>query len=114
VQFDQSGIALIASPFFAIFRDVARLYMSQHSIGLDDDEPLVVSPRRTCLILGIGTTKLYELLNSGELDSYCEGKARRITMSSIRRRIDRLIAENRMGPVPGTAKQNADSRPSVG
>ena len=30
-------------------------------------EPLAVSPRQACLLLGIGNTRLYELLGAGEL-----------------------------------------------
>ena len=55
-------------------------------------EPLAVTPRQACLLLRIGNTHLYELLGAGELDSYKDGRARRITMDSIRRRIARLLA----------------------
>ena len=30
-------------------------------------EPLAVSPRQACLLLGIGNTRLYQLLGAGEL-----------------------------------------------
>lgn len=53
-------------------------------------EPLVVSPRQACVLLGIGNTRLYQLIASGDLVSYCEGRARRITMASIRARVARL------------------------
>src|SRR6516225_3984719 len=55
-------------------------------------EPLAVSPRHACLLLGIGTTRLYQLIGNGELESYRDGRARRITMQSIRRRVERLLA----------------------
>ena len=55
-------------------------------------EPLAVAPRHACILLGIGNTRLYELIGNGELESYLEGRARRITMQSIRRRIARLLA----------------------
>jgi hypothetical protein len=54
-------------------------------------EPLAVSPRETRQLLSIGNTRLYELLNAGELESYQEGRSRRITMRSIRARIERLL-----------------------
>jgi hypothetical protein len=54
-------------------------------------EPLAVSPRETRQLLRIGNTRLYELLNGGELESYQEGRSRRITMRSIRARIERLL-----------------------
>jgi excisionase family DNA binding protein len=55
-------------------------------------EPLVVSPRQACLLLGIGNTRLYQLIGNGELETYRDGRARRITMQSIRDRLARLIA----------------------
>ena len=55
-------------------------------------EPLAVSPRQACLLLGVGNTRLYQLIGSGELQSYLDGRARRITMESIRRRVARLLA----------------------
>jgi excisionase family DNA binding protein len=60
--------------------------------GGSDLEPLSVSPRHACMLLGIGNTRLYELIGAGELESYHEGRARRITMRSIRERITRLTA----------------------
>jgi excisionase family DNA binding protein len=57
-----------------------------------DLEPLAVSPRQACILLGVGVTRLYQLLRNDELESYQEGRARRITMRSIHRRITRLLA----------------------
>jgi hypothetical protein len=71
--------------------------------GRSDDkdrliEPLAVSPRQACLLLGIGTTRLYELIRDlyelirdRDLVAYHEGRARRITMESIRARVARLV-----------------------
>lgn len=56
-------------------------------------EPLAVTPRQACILLGIGTTRLYELIGKRELESYLDGRARRITLESIRRRVARLLAE---------------------
>jgi excisionase family DNA binding protein len=55
-------------------------------------EPLAVSPRQACLLLGIGNTRLYELIRDRELVTYHEGRARRITMASIHARVARLIS----------------------
>ena len=67
--------------------------------AIDDDDALAerfgsVSPRRACALLGVGNTKLYELMNSGELETYHEGKLRKITLRSIAARRRRLLAEN--------------------
>jgi excisionase family DNA binding protein len=58
-----------------------------------DLEPLAVTPREACRLLSIGNTRLYELIAAKEIESYQEGRARRITMSSIRARIARLVAD---------------------
>ena len=55
-------------------------------------EPLVVSPRQACRLLSIGNTRLYGLIGAGELESYLDGRSRRITMVSIRRRLARLLS----------------------
>jgi excisionase family DNA binding protein len=54
--------------------------------------PLAVSPRKACVLLDCGNTHLYKLLGNGELESYLDGRARRITMDSIHRRVTRLLA----------------------
>lgn len=57
-------------------------------------EPLVVSPRDACRLLAVGNSYLYRLLNDGELDSYLDGRVRRITVASIERYVQRRLAES--------------------
>jgi excisionase family DNA binding protein len=57
-------------------------------------EPLSVSPRQARLLLGVGNTRLYQLIRDGELSTYHEGRARRITLESIRARVSRLAGEH--------------------
>jgi hypothetical protein len=57
-----------------------------------DLEPLVVTPRQARILLGVGNTRLYQLIGNGDLESYLDGRVRRITMHSIRRRVARLLA----------------------
>jgi hypothetical protein len=59
------------------------------------DEALVVSPRRAKKMLDCGHTKLYEMLDAGELESFKDGKSRKITVASIRARVDRKLAASR-------------------
>lgn len=54
-------------------------------------EPLGIAPHLAKEVIGCGTTKLYELLNDGELSSYMVGRSRRITTESIRAYVDRQI-----------------------
>jgi hypothetical protein len=65
--------------------------MSVQSTGLGHDERLVTSPRRAAALLDCGVTRVYELINSGELESYLDGASRKITIRSIRARIERLL-----------------------
>jgi hypothetical protein len=57
-------------------------------------EPLVVKPRVAWKLLSCGNTKGYELLQSGELDSFLDGGSRKITMASIRRYIERRLQQD--------------------
>jgi excisionase family DNA binding protein len=62
-----------------------------------DFEPLAVSPQQACLLLNVGNTRLYELIRGGELVTYHEGRARRITIASIRARVERLAGDTGNG-----------------
>jgi hypothetical protein len=62
---------------------------------LNNAERLVVSPRHARRLLDTGNTRLYELLAAGELDSFLEGRSRKITVESIHRFIDRRLAHER-------------------
>jgi excisionase family DNA binding protein len=70
-----------------------RSEITGRATGAEALEPLAVSPRQACLLLSIGTTRLYELIEARELEAYYEGRARRITMRSIRERVTRLAAK---------------------
>jgi excisionase family DNA binding protein len=58
-------------------------------------EVLAVTPRIAKRMLGCGTTRLYDLLNRGELESYRDGKARRIIVASLRDYVSRRLAAER-------------------
>jgi hypothetical protein len=61
--------------------------------GTDSDGPLVVSPSKAMRMLDCGRTYLYELLSAGELESFLDGKSRKITVASIRARVERKLKE---------------------
>jgi excisionase family DNA binding protein len=46
-------------------------------------------------LLNCGRTRLYELLAAGELDSYIDGRARKIIVASIHRHIERGLAASK-------------------
>lgn len=57
------------------------------------DTPLVVSPNQAMKALMVSRATLYGLINAGELDSYTEGRSRRITIESINAYVRRRLAE---------------------
>ena len=69
--------------------------MPVNSTKISDDQPLVVSPARAKAMLDCGTTRLYELIAAGELDSFKDGKSRKITVASIKARVVRMLAASR-------------------
>jgi excisionase family DNA binding protein len=62
--------------------------------SVEDDEPLVVRPKVACRLLSVGETRLYELIANGELESFKDGGARRITMASIKARVARKLEQS--------------------
>jgi hypothetical protein len=57
--------------------------------------PLVVRPKCARRMLNCGQTRLYELIAAGELESFLDGRSRKITVESIYRYIHRRIEESR-------------------
>ena len=57
-----------------------------------NDQRIVVSPRRACHMLDCGTTRLYQLLAAGELESFLDGRSRKITVASIRRYVEHRLS----------------------
>jgi excisionase family DNA binding protein len=59
----------------------------------DNGAQLVASPNQAMQKLLVSRETLYRLLNSGELESYTEGRARRITVRSINAYVERRLAD---------------------
>jgi excisionase family DNA binding protein len=60
----------------------------------EDNAPvaLVVRPKVAWEMLGCGNTRGYELLAAGELESYKDGRSRKITVASIKALVARRLA----------------------
>lgn len=58
-------------------------------------DPLTVRPKDAFAAIGVGVTKGYELIGSGELDVIKIGRATRITVASINAMVARRMAEQR-------------------
>ena len=57
-------------------------------------EPICVKVNDAARMIGVGRTKLYELISSGELETIKIGKATRITTASLHRLVERHRALN--------------------
>jgi hypothetical protein len=66
--------------------------MSIQNNKLGDPERLVVSPRRARQMLDCGNTRLYELIKNNELESFLDGRSRKIVVASIRAYVARKLA----------------------
>jgi excisionase family DNA binding protein len=74
--------------------------MSQLSTGLSPDEqptqthtaPLAVAPREAARLLSVCVSKVYRLMQTGELEGFHSGKSRRVTTRSIESYVERQIA----------------------
>jgi excisionase family DNA binding protein len=53
--------------------------------AVDIPRPLWVRPKEACRLTGLGMTRVYELLNSGDLQSRKLGRARLVSVASIER-----------------------------
>jgi excisionase family DNA binding protein len=59
----------------------------------DPSAPIVATPNQAIQRLQISRATLYELINNGDLESYTEGRSRRILVQSMDRYIQRRLAE---------------------
>jgi len=60
--------------------------------GNQSVEPLCVRVNDAARMIGIGRTKLYELISSGELETVKIGKATRVTTASLYKLVERRRA----------------------
>jgi hypothetical protein len=73
--------------------------MSIESCGRSKWEgALVVKPKTAWEMLSCSNAHGYHLLNSGELESFHDGRSRKITVASIKALIERKLAESRANP----------------
>ena len=68
-----------------------------------DVEPLVVRPNEAMKLLNCSREFLWGLIATGEVDSFRDGAARKITMASIHRRIERKLRESQQQRAAVTA-----------
>jgi hypothetical protein len=66
----------------------------QLSYDAHRSEPFLVKPKVAWKMLACGNTRGYELLAAGELESFLDGRSRKITVASIRRYIERHLGKS--------------------
>jgi hypothetical protein len=69
--------------------------MADRRAEVNDLDPLVVKPKVAWKMLSCSNTQGYELLAAGELESYKEGRSRKITVASIKALVARRLAGGR-------------------
>ena len=62
--------------------------------GQQSVEPICVRVNDAARMIGVGRTKLYELISSGELETIKLGKATRVTTASLHKLVERHRALN--------------------
>ncbi len=62
------------------------------------DETFAVPVKKAAPSIGVGMTRLYELIKSGEIDSYRDGKARKVVVASLKAYVERQIAAEAIKP----------------
>ncbi len=71
-------------------------------------EPLLVRPREAWRMLGCGNTFGYGLINAGELESFLDGTARKITVDLIKCYIERKLAGSAKGETAQQRRRRSD------
>jgi hypothetical protein len=72
--------------------------VSIYSTGIGELGPLVVKPKVAWKLLACSNTRGYELIAAGELESFRDGRSRKIVVASIHRLIARRLAAERAAP----------------
>jgi hypothetical protein len=75
--------------------------------------PLVVKPKIAWRMLACSNTRGYALLNSGELESFLDGRSRKITVESIRQYIARRITPGITPSRGRRRRQDHDAREAI-
>jgi excisionase family DNA binding protein len=64
-----------------------------HANDVGELRPIVATVNETMAVLKIGREKIYQLLKSGELESYRDGSSRKILWKSIDSYVERRLKE---------------------
>jgi hypothetical protein len=73
-------------------------------------EPLAVSPKKARALIDVGTTRLYHLIGTGEVESFRDGKSRKIIFAPLKAYIARQIAAEAAKPRIGWTDRATEAR----
>jgi hypothetical protein len=76
----------------------------------DQTEILVLPAKKAAPSIGVGMTRLYELINAGEIESYTDGKARKVVVASLKAYVERQIAAQASKPRVGWTDRATEVR----
>jgi hypothetical protein len=76
-----------------------------------DLEPLVVKPKVAWKMLACSNTRGYELLAAGQLDSFLDGRSRKITVESIQRYVAQRLVSSQGTPAQSQSPRRKRGRP---
>jgi hypothetical protein len=77
---------------------------------LGEIEAFALPPKKAAPSIGVGMTRLYELINSGEIESYTDGKARKVVVASLKAYVERQIAAEAVKPRVGWTDRATEVR----
>jgi hypothetical protein len=61
----------------------------------DDMQPIAVGPKAACRMIDCGPTRMFDLIKTGEVESYKDGKSRKILVKSLLDYVERRLRETR-------------------
>jgi excisionase family DNA binding protein len=79
-------------------------------LHLIEIEAFAVPAKKAAPAIGVGMTRLYQLINAGEIESYRDGKARKIVVASLKAYVDRQIAAEAVKPRVGWTDRATEVR----
>ena len=70
-------------------------------LHLSEIEAFAVPAKKAAPAIGVGMTRLYQLINAGEIESYRDGKARKIVVASLKAYVERQVLAEAAKPRVG-------------
>jgi excisionase family DNA binding protein len=79
-------------------------------LQLSEIEAFAVPAKKAAPAIGVGMTRLYQLINAGEIESYRDGKARKIVVASLKAYVERQVVAEAAKPRVGWTARATSAR----